>query len=352
MSPVVLSGCQCSSLWQPTEPLIFSRLLPLRCCGLGSQATKPENNLKEERERTCLRLQDLSRTPPPSLLHWGVRLASKSDDFTSLGFLPAFFFFSHTGISSEKILVHVIYLGTCFSKDPEWRPSQKSALSYAPPMVYKSPSSPALLPTHWPHLQIEPPVSRWTLLQLPRQPSGACCWQGHHWDCLNGWWQNSTQTVLNTKELSFTHMLERPESSAFRLGLIQEFKRYHQRQCLPSLPPCCWLDSEAVLSPLGEAKMASGTLALTPFKRRKGVYFIEALAVTSSGLIGWTRLLEQLLTNHSGQETDSLEKTLMLGKVEGKQRRRWHWMRWLDSSTDSMDMNLSRLQEIVKNREA
>ena len=98
--------------------------------------------------------------------------------------------------------------------------------------------------------------------------------------------------------------------------------------------------------------MASVTLDLTPFKRRRGVYFTEALAVTSSCLIGWTRLLGQLLTNHSGQEIGSLEKTLMLGKVEGKRRRRWQWMRWLDSISDSMDMNLSRLQEIVKNREA
>ena len=98
--------------------------------------------------------------------------------------------------------------------------------------------------------------------------------------------------------------------------------------------------------------MASVTLDLTPFKRRRGVYFTEALAVISSCLIGWTRLLVQLLTNHSGQEIYSLEKTLMLGKVEGKRRRRWQWMKWLDSITDSVDINLSRLWEIVKNREA
>ena len=47
-----------------------------------------------------------------------------------------------------------------------------------------------------------------------------------------------------------------------------------------------------------------------------------------------------------------MEKTLMLGKVEGKRRRRWQWMKWLDSITDSVDINLSRLWEIVKNREA
>ena len=49
---------------------------------------------------------------------------------------------------------------------------------------------------------------------------------------------------------------------------------------------------------------------------------------------------------------DSLEKTLMLGNTEGKRRREWQRMRWLDSIIVSMDMNLSKLQEIVKDREA
>ena len=52
------------------------------------------------------------------------------------------------------------------------------------------------------------------------------------------------------------------------------------------------------------------------------------------------------------QRANSLEKTLMLGKVEGQRRRRCQRIRWLDSVTDSMDMNLSKLQEIVADRRA
>ena len=63
-------------------------------------------------------------------------------------------------------------------------------------------------------------------------------------------------------------------------------------------------------------------------------------------------MLKLQYIGHLMWRVNSLEKTLMLGKTEGKRRRGWQRMKRLDSITDSMEMNLSKLQEIVKDKKA
>ena len=110
-------------------------------------------------------------------------------------------------------------------------------------------------------------------------------------------------------------------------------KAEHQR--IDAFQLCCW-----------------GRLLKVPWTARRLIQSILKEINPEYSLEGLMLKLKRQYFGHLMGIADSLEKTLMLGKIEGRRRRGQQRMRWLDSITHSMDMNLSKLRETVKDKEA
>ena len=169
-----------------------------------------------------------------------------------------------------------------------------------------------------------------------------CRWwlQPWNWKTLAPWKKNYDKTRQHIKKQKhyFANKSPSRQSYGFPSSHVWMWELDHKEGCVPNN----WYFRAVVLEKTLESPLDCKEIQpVTPKGNQSWIFIGRTDAETELQYFG-----------HLMWKTDSLEKTLLLGKIEGRRRREWQRTRWLDGNTSSLDMSLSKFQEMVKDREA